>query len=206
MTKVKICGLTDLRDALKAHELGADFIGFIFFKESPRTVEAEHARVIIEDLPEGVPVAGLFYNQDLEYVRRTAQRCHIKILQLHGDEDPEYCRALKRDFQIIKSFKIKDDMSIGGVNGYEETDFYLFDTYVKGTPGGTGKSFNWDIVKGKTFKKPVFLAGGLTPQNVAGAIRAVRPYAVDVASGVERSPGKKDYGRLKEFIDNAKKA
>lgn len=204
MVKVKICGMTDLRDALKAHEMGADFVGFIFFKESPRHVEPEHARVIIEDLPKDLIKVGLFFNQDLEVVRDEAKKCHIDILQLHGDESPEYCSELKKDFKIIKSFKVKNLSSIEGIDDYEDVDYYLFDTYVKGIPGGTGLSFNWDILKGREFKKPIFLAGGLKPENVGEAVKKVSPYAVDVASGVEKSPGKKDYRLLKEFIDNAK--
>jgi len=206
MVKVKICGITELGDALKAHELGADFVGFIFFENSPRKIDAERARRIIEDLPKDLPKVGLFFNQDPESVRATAEKCHIDILQLHGDESPAYCGRLKKDFKIIKSFKVKDASSIEKVDDYDEVDYYLFDTYVKGIPGGTGKSFNWDILKGRQFKKGVFLAGGLTPKNVGAAVKKAAPYAVDVASGVEVSPGKKDYALLKEFIDNAKKA
>jgi len=207
MAKVKICGMTNLRDALKAHELGCDFVGFIFFEASPRRVDSsEHARVIIEDLPKDLLKVGLFLDQDLEEVRSIAKRCHLDILQLHGNESPEYCHALKNEFKIIKSFKVKDAQTIEGVGKFEgAADFYLFDTYVKGVPGGTGISFNWDILAGKTFAKDIFLAGGLKPDNVGEAIRKVAPYAVDVASGVEKAPGKKDYKRLKEFIDNAKK-
>ena len=205
MVKVKICGFTDLRDALKACELGADYLGFIFFNESPRTVESEHARVIIEDLPSEIPKVGLFFNQEIDYVRKTAKQCHIDILQLHGDEKPDYCANLRKDFKVIKSFKVKDEASIKDVNKYD-VDWYLFDRYVKNMPGGTGLSFNWDILSGKNFKSPIFLAGGLNPKNVKEAVEKVSPYAVDVASGVEKSPGKKDYKLLKEFIDNAKKA
>ena len=205
MIKVKICGITGLRDALKAHELGADFVGFIFFEKSPRRVDPADARVIIEDLPKDILKVGLFLNQDPENVRSIAKRCHLDLLQLHGNEDPAYCKKLKKDFEIIKSFKVKDATSIKDVDKYDIVDYYLFDTYVKGTPGGTGKSFNWDILKGKVFKKPVFIAGGLMPENVRAAISKISPYAVDVASGVEKSPGKKDYKLLKEFIDNAKK-
>ena len=204
MTKVKICGMTDLRDALKAHEMGADFVGFIFFENSPRKVDPEHARVIIEDLPKNILKVGLFLDQDLDSVKRIATNCHIDILQLHGEESPEYCKKLKENFKIIKSFKVKDETSLKNVNKYKDVDHYLFDTYVKGVPGGTGKSFNWDILQGKSFDKPIFLAGGLNPKNVKEATSKVLPYAVDVASGVEKAPGKKDYKLLKEFIDNAK--
>ncbi len=206
MVKVKICGITDLRDALKAHELGADFVGFVFFEKSLRRIDPERARVIIEDLPEDLIKVGLFLNQDPDEVRSIAARCHLDILQLHGEEDRRYCKRLGRDFKIIKSFKVKDQSSVKGANRYhKEADYYLFDTYVKGVPGGTGKCFDWGILGGKDFKKPFFLAGGLTPENVTAAVKKAAPYAVDVASGVEKEPGKKDYKRLKEFIYNAKK-
>jgi len=204
MVKVKICGMTNLKDTLKAHELGADFVGFIFFENSPRKIDLERARNITADLPKDLKKVGLFLNQDPDTVRSIAERCRLDILQLHGDEDPAYCRRLGGDFKIIKSFKVKDPSSVKAVDGYRDVDYYLFDTYVSGVPGGTGKCFDWDILGGKVFKKPVFLAGGLTPENVAAAIKKAAPYAVDVASGVEKVPGKKDYKRLKEFIDNAK--
>ena len=158
MVKVKICGLTDLRDALKAHELGADFAGFIFFEESPRRIAPERARVIIEDLPKDLLKVGLFLNQDLDTVRSTAKRCHLDVLQLHGDEGPKYCEKLRKDFKIIKSFKVKNLSSVAAPDKYDEVDYYLFDTYVEGMPGGTGKSFNWDILSGRSFKKPIGLA------------------------------------------------
>ena len=209
MAKVKICGITELRDALKAYELGADFVGFIFFRESPRKVEPEHARVIIEDLPRELPKVGLFLDQGIEEVRALGKRCHLDFLQLHGSETAEYCRSLKNDFRIIKTFRIKpSEKDFSGTEQlieYEDIDYYLFDTHLEGMAGGTGVSFNWEALRGKAFKKPFFLAGGLTPANVKEAVNKVSPYAVDVASGVEKSPGKKDYKLLKEFIDNAKK-
>ena len=206
MVKVKICGITDLRDGLKAYEMGADFAGFVFFENSPRKIESEHARVIIEDMPKDIQKVGLFLDQDLQEVRDTAKKCHLDFVQLHGSESPDYCRGLSGDVRIIKAFKVKDVSSIENADDYENVYYYLFDTFVKGVPGGTGLSFDWNILAGKQFKKPFFLAGGLNPQNVADAIHKVSPFAVDVASGVEKSPGKKDYRRLKEFMDNAKKA
>jgi len=206
MVKVKICGMTELRDALKAHELGADMVGFVFFKNSPRVVDPDHARVIIEDLPKELLKVGLFLDQPLDEVRATAKKCHLDLIQLHGTESDSYSKDLKKYFKIIKSFRIKDEEGFGNVEHYENADYYLFDNYVKGMPGGTGKIFDWSLMSGKSFSKPFFLAGGLNPGNVKRAIEKVSPYAVDVASGVEKSPGKKDYKRLKEFIDNAKKA
>ena len=205
MTKVKICGITNKKDAKKALELGADFLGFIFFDKSPRKIDPVDAQSIIDSLPKSVQKVGLFLNQDPHRIISIADMCWLNYLQLHGDESPGDCKKLRKNFKIIKSFKVKNKSSIADIDKYEDVDHYLFDTYVKGKPGGTGISFNWDILKGKKFKKPIFLAGGLTPKNVGGAIKKVSPYAVDVASGVEKSPGKKDYNLLKEFIDNAKK-
>ncbi|MBN1353445.1 MAG: phosphoribosylanthranilate isomerase [Candidatus Omnitrophica bacterium] len=206
MVKVKICGITNLRDALKAHELGADFIGFIFFENSPRKIDTEKARIIIEDLPKDLLKTGLFLNQNHEEVESIAKRCHLDALQLHGEEDPAYCAGFKNNFKVIKSFKVKDAQSVEKADKYDTVDYYLFDTYVKGIPGGTGINFDWDVLKGFPFKKPFFLAGGLKPENVAEAIKKVTPYGVDVSSGVEKSAGKKDYRLLKEFIDNAKRS
>ncbi len=207
MVKVKICGMTDLRDALKAHELGGDLVGFVFYEGSPRKVDPEHARVIIEDLPRELKKVGLFLDQDAGTVRYIAKRCRLDVLQLHGSESPEYCKSLAgEDHKIMKAFRVKDAQSVENVNNYKEAvDYYLFDTYVKGVPGGTGKTFNWDIIAGKKFDKPFFLAGGLNPKNVTEAILRTSPYAVDVASGVEKAPGRKDFKLLKEFMDNAKK-
>lgn len=205
MARVKICGITNVPDALAAHELGADFLGFIFFEKSPRRLDAAEARLIIRELPEDAVKVGLFLDQEIGAVRRAAERCGLDFLQLHGSEDPGYAARLKKDFRIIKSFRVRDKSSVEKTGDYANSaDYYLFDTYVKGMPGGTGKSFDWDILKDAPFKKPIFLAGGLTPQNVREAIEKVAPYAVDVASGVEKSPGRKDRKLLKEFIENAK--
>jgi len=206
MVKVKICGITNLIDALKAQEFGADFLGFVFFDKSPRRLAAAEANLIIRELPKGSVKVGLFLDQDIQFVKDTAEKCRLDILQLHGNENPGYVARLKKHFTIIKAFRIKDASSIAGVNDYKDVDYYLFDTYVKGMPGGTGRSFNWDILKDGAFKRPVFLAGGLDPKNVAEAVGRVNPYAVDVASGVEEAPGRKNHNLLKEFIENAKKA
>ena len=136
-------------------------------------------------------------------MRRVAGECGLDMLQLHGDESPEYCAGLRRDFKIIKSFKIKDASSLEDVNNYDDVDFYLFDTYVKGIPGGTGKSFDWELaVRGKELGIPIILAGGLTPSNIQRAISTVRPYAVDVNSGIEDSPGKKSPILMKKLMEN----
>lgn len=206
MAKVKICGITKLEDAQKACEFGADLIGFILFQGSPRKMHRFDVQSIVGGLPKEISKVGLFMDQGLDRVESTALLCRLDTVQLHGKESPRYCAKLKKRFKIIKSFKVSDEKSIKNVEKYEKVaDYYLFDTYVKGAPGGTGKTFNWNILAGKRFKKPIFLAGGLTPQNVGEAVKKIAPYAVDVASGVETSPGKKDHKLLKEFIQNAKK-
>lgn len=205
MTKVKICGMTSLEDAMKAHALGADMAGFIFFEKSPRRIEPEKARAIIEGLPRDLLKVGLFLDQDLEFVRKCAGRCRLDMLQLHGEESADYCGEIRKDFTIIKTFRIKEKADLGNINSYgESADFYLFDTFVEGVPGGTGKTFDWSLLGGAVLSRPIFLAGGLNPGNVKKAIEKTRPYAVDAASGVERSPGIKDYKLMKEFIENAK--
>ena len=205
MVKVKICGLTNTEDALKAHELGADYLGFVFFDNSPRKITLSEARPIMRKLPEKAVKVGLFLDQEPDEVRRAADECGLNIIQLHGNEDPEYCARIKEYLSVLKAFRVKDRDSLNKIDSYGSVDFYLFDTYVKGLPGGTGKSFDWEILTNRVFNKPVFLAGGLTPKNVRRAIEKVSPYAVDVSSGVEREPGKKDHKLLKEFIENAKK-
>jgi len=206
MVKVKICGVTNLKDALKVQEYGADLIGFVFFRNSPRRIEARAAKNIIDNLSSDILKVGLFLDEDARVVKSTAEECGLDALQLHGNEDVAYCEHLKGKYKIIKSFKVKGEDSIKNVNVFNNVDYYLFDTYLKGMPGGTGIAFEWSVLKGKTFKKPFFLAGGLNPGNVKKAITEVCPYCVDVASGVEKIPGKKDYKLIKEFITNAKNA
>lgn len=205
MTKVKICGLTNLDDALKAEDLGADFLGFIFFKNSPRHISPDSIRDIIENLHGSAQKVGLFCDQDVNFVRVQADNCRLDLIQLHGNESPDYTETLRKDIRIIKSFKIKKNFDFGILQRYEKADFYLFDTYKEGMPGGTGVSFDWGMLEGKSFNKPIFLAGGLRPNNVKKAIEAVRPFAVDVASGIEKSPGKKDHRLLEEFITAVKR-
>ena len=205
MVKVKICGLTNAEDALKAHELGADYLGFVFFDNSPRKITLSEARLIMRELPKEAVKVGLFLDQEPDAVKRAADECGLNIIQLHGSEDPGYCIRIKKYLSVLKAFRVKDGNSLNNIDSYKSVDFYLFDAYVKGLPGGTGKSFDWEILAKRDFNKPIFLAGGLTPKNVKKAIEKVSPYAVDVASGVEKEPGKKDHKLLKEFIENAKK-
>ena len=190
--RVKICGLTRLEDALLAVSLGAHALGLIFFKKSPRYVSPEAARNIIQSLPPFVQTVGVFVNERAEVIREIAQFCSLNLIQLHGDESPDFCVEL--GLPCIKAFRIKGEESLKRLSSYKgKVKAWLLDTYKKGLPGGTGKTFNWDLaIKAKTYGVPIILAGGLWPDNIEAAIKTVQPYAVDVNSGVEVSPGVKD--------------
>lgn len=199
MMRVKICGITNLRDALSAVELGADALGFVF-AQSPRQISIKEVERIIKRLPPLVTTVGVFVNEMPGVVMKTVIRCRLGALQFHGEESPAYLSDFFPE-KIIKAFGIKDKGSLGRLPQYKTVSAYLLDTYQPGKKGGSGKTFNWDLaVEAKKYKKPIILSGGLTPQNVREAILKVKPYAVDVSSGVEREPGKKDYWKMKEFI------
>jgi len=199
MVRVKICGLTNLEDALLAAALGADALGFIFYPPSPRSVEAEAAKNIIAQLPPLVTTVGVFVDEAAATVQELAARVGLDWLQLHGRETPEYCRHLGR--RLIKAFRIREEDSLTGLGAYQGVvQALLLDTYKKGQVGGTGETFNWTLAQKAKPYGPIILAGGLTPENVAQAIMTAQPQAVDVASGVEAAPGKKDPEKLKAFF------
>ena len=211
--KVKICGITNQKDAMWASGLGADYLGFNFYKESQRRASLDMAGKIISGLPSFVQAVGIFVRAEIKDILKVLKKCDLKLIQLHGDEPPGYCEELKENLktkhpgmQIIKAFRINNEPAIEMISGYN-VDYYLLDTYVPGMEGGTGEVFNWEFaVQIKKLGTPVFLAGGLTSENVKEAIDVVNPYCVDVASGVEISIRKKDYEKLKNFIYNAKGA
>jgi len=200
MTRVKICGITNKEDAFLAASLGAWALGFIFYKKSPRDISAYKARKIISELPPFIVPVGVFVNQKEGAVRDIAKFCGITTLQFHGDETPQYCQHFGQ-YKIIKAFRVKDDFNISNLSQFK-TSAYLFDAYQENTFGGSGRTFNWDIIKDKKLQRPVILSGGLNPDNVASAIETVKPYAVDVSSGVEASPGKKSGKLLQDFFEN----
>ncbi|MFH1790453.1 MAG: phosphoribosylanthranilate isomerase [Candidatus Omnitrophota bacterium] len=204
MAKVKICGLTNADDAVKAEDEGADFLGFIFFSKSPRAVSPKKVSSIVRALGGRALKVGLFLDQDLTYVLERARECGLDMVQLHGGESPDYVREVKNEFKVIKTFRIGSSSDAEKTKGYGVADYFLFDTLKPGVPGGTGEVFDWGLIEGVKFDRPVFLAGGLKPSNVRQAIERVKPYAVDVASGVEAAPGKKDHRLIKEFIYAAK--
>ena len=203
--KIKICGITDRSDALEAASLGADILGFVFYPESKRHIEPYRAASIIRTLPASTGKAGVFVDEPADVVRETAVSCGLDVLQFHGSETSGYCGSFRQDYRVIKAFRIRSKKDLSPINGYD-ADYYLLDTYVSGSAGGTGVAFDWKILKDFEFLKPVILSGGLTPENVAAAIREVSPYGVDVSTGVEKSPGKKDHELMKRFIEEARKA
>jgi phosphoribosylanthranilate isomerase len=210
MTKVKICGITNIDDALCAVNLGADFLGFVFYNKSPRYISPVNAKRIIQQLPKIVNKVGVFVNAREKTVKKIARSCELNYIQLHGDEGSSYCHRvvgrIKKDLKIIKAFRIKDADSLKDITDYE-VDAYLLDTYDKKVYGGSGKSFNWNLIsKVKNLNLPIILSGGLNPKNVKKAVKRLRPYAVDVSSGVEKSVGKKDYKLMKDFILAVKEA
>ena len=196
--KVKICGITSVEDAEAAVEAGADALGLMFYPGSPRLITLERAQDIARCLPPHIMRTGVFADPDPADVVAAIQHCQLNLLQFHGAETPEFC--LQFALMSMKAFRIRDADSLLPMSGYH-TDAFLLDSQVTGQQGGTGETFNWDFaLAAKKFGKPIFLAGGLTPQNVADAARKVAPFAVDVSSGVEQSPGKKDAKKMQDFI------
>lgn len=202
MIRVKICGLTNVEDALAAVEAGADALGFVF-AAGRHQATPEQARLIIAALPPFVSTVGVFVDEDAAVVRQIAHFCRLDLLQFQGHEPPDYCAGFTQ--RVIKGFKVKDKASLGQFESYDVAA-YLLDSYVAGLSGGTGRSFDWELAQGLAASRPVILAGGLTPTNVARAISIVRPSAVDVSSGVEASSGRKDYRKMVDFIQQARQA
>ena len=199
MVKIKICGITNLEDALLAAELGADALGFIFFPQSPRKVAPETAREIIAQLPPFVASVGVFVDEAAAVLKELAARVGLDWVQLHGQESPEYCRSLGR--RVIKGFRIKDENSLRELEPYRDAvQAFLLDTYKKGQVGGTGEVFDWYLAREAKKFGQIILAGGLTPENVGQAIAIALPAAVDAASGTEAEPGRKDPAQLRAFF------
>ena len=198
--QVKICGLTNLADAQAAVDFGADLIGFIF-AASPRQVTVEEVQEIRERLRGEVSAVGVFVDRDLSEVQQIAKDCNLDYIQLHGSESPGYCQQLEKP--VIKAFSIKNRESLEELKKYD-VHKYLLDTYHPDKLGGTGETFNWDLAGEAKEVGPIFLAGGLNPENVAQAVEKVNPAGVDVSSGVELRAGKKNYRKVRRFIKQAK--
>jgi phosphoribosylanthranilate isomerase len=200
---VKICGITNLADATQASEAGADALGFIFYDQSPRSITVAAAAAIARSLPPFIVKVGVFVDAEEELVYNAIAECQLNLLQFHGAESPAYCRQF--GLMSMKAFRIRDAESLAQMPSYQ-TDSWLLDAYSADKPGGTGERFNWDLaIKAQKLGRPIFLAGGLTPENVGDAVRRVRPYGVDVSSGVEAVPGRKDHTKVKAFIHAAKR-
>ncbi|WP_085812892.1 phosphoribosylanthranilate isomerase [Geoanaerobacter pelophilus] len=202
MTKVKICGITSLDDALMAVEAGADALGFVFFEKSPRCLGPDAAARIIRELPPFIQVVGLFVNAELDFVNRTADTCGLDLVQLHGEESPAYCGLVRR--RVMKAFRVRGPETLAALPDYK-VSAYLLDAYSPVSHGGTGERFDWEHAVAAKEQGRIVLAGGLNPDNVAQAVAKVAPYAVDVSSGVELSPGRKDRDKVRLFIAEAKK-
>ena len=199
MTKVKICGITNLEDALLSYFAGAQALGFVFYKKSPRYIMPIKAANIVRILPKKIKLVGVFVDEKVSAVKKIAKLCGLDLLQFHGQESLEYCQKFK-GYKIIKAFRIAQKEDLADVSKYK-TFAYLFDSFSKDKLGGTGNKFNWNILAQTAKMKPVvFLSGGLNARNVKQAIKLIKPDWVDVSSSLESKPGKKDYKLIQKFI------
>jgi phosphoribosylanthranilate isomerase len=207
MTKVKVCGMTNLADAEHAAAHGAWAIGLIHHRDSPRYVETAVGEEIGAALKRRCEIEGVFVNSTLEEVVDAAERENLTLLQFHGDEGPSFCVEAGRrtGAKVMKAFRVRSGEDIQAAEAYR-TDFHLFDAHRPGVPGGTGESFDWELLAGRRSRIPLILAGGLRPDNVAEAIAIARPFAIDVATGVESSPGVKDHAAMEALFESVRGA
>jgi phosphoribosylanthranilate isomerase len=199
VTGIKICGITNKEDALFAASCGTDALGFIFYPPSPRYISPEKARTIIDCLPPEVVKVGVFVNQDAKEVERIRQYCGLDLMQLHGDETPDYCRRFEPSL-LIKALSLQNDAELDALGRYE-VRAVLVDARDKGLYGGTGLKSNWDLAVKVKKAHSLILSGGLKEENINEAIASVFPQAVDINSGIESAPGKKDHGKLRNVIE-----
>jgi phosphoribosylanthranilate isomerase len=200
MVKVKICGITNWADARKSVEEGANFLGFNFYRKSPRYISPAAAGRIIKRLPKGVKAVGVFVNEPEENILAVARIAGLGQIQLHGDESPEMVSRLRREFPVIKAIRVRSKRQLSRMADFAKADALLLDGFDAKLRGGSGRTFDWRLIRGASVRKKLFLAGGLTPENIQEAIGAGQPYAVDVCSGIEARPGKKDAGRIAAFM------
>ncbi len=201
MIPTKICGITNLDDANVAVENGASAIGFIFYEKSPRTISINNAKSISKHLPKTIARVGVFVNHEKDFIHEAISEVPLDMIQLHSDETPDFCNQF--DVPILKALRIKNEASLSVMDQYDVAVF-LLDTFSNDQYGGTGETFDWSVLNRK-FKTPIILSGGLNSENILDAIDAVNPSAVDVNSGVESSPGKKDFNKLKSLFKNLNK-
>jgi len=204
--RVKFCGITNLDDGREAERLGAWAIGLNHHPESPRFCEPEVAAEIGAALKRRLEIVGVFVNPSLDELAVAAEDESLTMVQLHGDEGPAFCQeaARRTGCKVIKALRVRSGADIQAAEAYR-TDFHLLDAHRPGTPGGTGESFDWALLAGRRSEVPLILAGGLTSENVAEGVAAARPFAVDVASGVEAEPGVKDHGLMARFVESAQR-
>ena len=199
-TKVKVCGVTRLHDAELAASLGAWAVGMIFYEPSPRRCSLEQAQTISQALRRNVQLAGVFVNESLSQIARIAEELQLSIVQLHGDETAEVVSRMRRSIRVIKAIRVRESFHVAELANFKGASSILLDGFDAQLRGGTGKSFNWKLAKSAGRKRQIFLAGGLTPENAAEAVSAARPFAIDVCSGVETRPGKKDVARMRALV------
>jgi phosphoribosylanthranilate isomerase len=201
VTRVKICGVSDPADARRVADLGAWALGMIFWPQSPRACPLDSAEAIGAELQRRLELVGVFVNATLDEIAETADRCNLSVVQLHGDEGPAYCREVARrtGAKVMKAVRVRDAAQLHDLQRFH-TDFHLLDAYSPRTPGGTGETFDWELARRHPRTPPVVLSGGLDPDNVGQAVETARPFAVDVASGTEAAPGRKDPAKLTAFV------
>jgi phosphoribosylanthranilate isomerase len=201
VTRVKICGVSDPVDARRVADLGAWALGMIFWPQSPRACALDTAEAIGAELQRRLELVGVFVNATLDEIAETADRCNLSVVQLHGDEGPAYCREVARrtGAKVMKAVRVRDAAQLHDLQRFH-TDFHLLDAYSPRTPGGTGETFDWELARRHPRTPPVVLSGGLDPDNVGLAVETARPFAVDVASGTEAAPGRKDPAKLTAFV------
>jgi phosphoribosylanthranilate isomerase len=206
MVRVKICGITNAADALAAIDAGANLLGFNFCAKSPRRISEADAAKIRSQLPKKIKAVGIFVNTSPAEVAAVCKSLKLHAAQLHGDETPEDVAELASSLPVFKAFRVEPDFPLATLDEYPEAYAFLFDAAHTGQYGGTGHTTDWDVARRATVGRRIILAGGLKVENVAAAVRIVRPYGIDVASGVESRPGKKDHGLLREFVEEVRRA
>jgi phosphoribosylanthranilate isomerase len=206
MVRVKICGITNAADAHAAIDAGANLLGFNFYAKSPRRISEADAAKIRSQLPKKIKAVGIFVNAPPSEVAALCKSLKLHAAQLHGDETPEEVTELASSLPVFKAFRVEPDFPLATLDEYPEAYAFLFDAGHTGQYGGTGHTTDWDVARRATVGRRIILAGGLKVENVAAAVRIVRPYGIDVASGVESRPGKKDHGLLREFVEEVRRA
>jgi phosphoribosylanthranilate isomerase len=206
MVRVKICGITSAADAQAAIEAGANLLGFNFYENSPRHIAEDQAAEIRSRLPKKIKAVGIFVNRRPADVIALRSSLELDAVQLHGDESPEAVAEIAPVVPVIKAFRVEPEFPLTTLDKYARAFAFLFDAAHTDQYGGTGRTTDWDVARSASSSHRIILAGGLKVENVAAAVRIVRPYGIDVASGVETSPGKKDHGLLREFIQEVRRA